>query len=289
MSAAFTVLLKHYRRPAHLRLCLDSLRRFWPSDVPVIVADDGTEPHVIDRIAADMGHLYTRFVDNPRGGAKWALSRAARFAEVVHTAGETWNAAMATVETPYVFVIEDDVRIVRPDDPAVHLAALEANPSLLCVIGLRLRCELEASGFGTPFEDGACDGPHHRVFTHPYWPWSFDSIFFRRVDWARIGPWPVGVSTGAMESWLQERLRATADLLRPYAVMREPLTDMDQCSRVRVDRPDVAAGAPAHRVYEHADALVRAWYERRWQPTLDETLAAGRVVYPDGLKPEDWR
>jgi len=294
--SAFTVLVKSFRRPAHLQLCLESLRWFWPATVPVIVADDGTEPHIIDRLASDnatrppagLPLLYDRLVDNPRGGGKWALSRAGRFAEVVHTCGETWNAAMAAVETEYVFVIEDDAYLCRPDDPAVHLDALARNPSLLCVIGLGLRVDLEARGFGTPFNDGASDGPYHRVFTHQYWPWSFCSLFFRRSDWARIGPWPTGVSTGAMEGWLQGRLRETDDMTRPYAVCREALTRMDQGTRVRVDRPDVAAGAVGHRVYEHADALVRAWLERRWAPTLDETLAARQIVYPPGLRAEDF-
>ena len=283
----FTVVVKSYRRPWLLGICLESIGRSWPRGIypyRIIVADDGTDPAVIDQIEGAFGDLYDQFVGNARAAGKWALARDGRYAEVVHTCGETWNAAMCAVGTDHVFVIEDDCRLLRADDPRRHLALLDRRPDLLCVIGLRQRVDLEARGFGRP----AGEDPGYRLFTHPSWPWSFDSIFFRRSDWARLGPWPHGVSTGVMEDWLTGRLRVAGMIDRPYAVVTDPLSEIDEQSRVRVDPPNLAAGAPAWRVYHQADACLRAWSEGRWRPTLDEVLEAGRVEYPVGLRPEDW-
>ena len=285
-----TVVVKSFRRPYLLGLCLESLARFWPRDHAryfIVIADDGSDAATIDAIEAEFYSrgLYDYFVGNPRGTGKWALAREGRFSEVAHTCGETWNAAMSIVGTEYVFVIEDDCRLLTPSDPRWNIDLLRRRPDVLCAIGLRQRVELEARGFGTP----AGEEPGHRLYTHASWPWSFDSIFFRRSDWARLGPWPTGISTGAMEDWLTGRLRATGLIDRPYAVTTEPMSAIDEQTRVRVDRPDLGAGAPPWRVYRQADACLRAWMEGRWRPTLDDAIEMGRVVYPEGLRPEDWQ
>lgn len=284
----FSIVVKHYRRPYLLRVCLESIAHFWPRaqyDYTVIVADDGTDPLLIDmiytRLYSTAPSLYDMFIDNPRGAGKWALARNGRFAEVAHTCGDTWNAAYSLHHGDYMFVTEDDSRLIRPFNPEDATAILAAHPDYLCVIGLKQRADLEASGFGTKIGETAVAG----VYTHSYWPWSFDSVFLRHSDWAQIGPWPSGVSTADMESWLTARLRKIGFIDRPYAVLNDPISIIDECSRVRVDQD---SGKRDAGTYIHADACLRAWVEKSFNPTLEATIKSGSVVYPDWLRSENY-
>ena len=153
--ASFDIVVKHYRRPYLLQVCLESLRHFWPKidDYKVIVADDGSDPLLIDMIYAriysqTLPALYSLFLDNKRGAGKWALARAGRFNEIVHTCGETWNTAYSVASSDHLFVIEDDSRLTRDFDPQAALSLLDEKPDILCVIGLKQRVELEKTGFG---------------------------------------------------------------------------------------------------------------------------------------------
>lgn len=295
--AKFDIVVKHYRRPYLLQVCLESLRHFWPKteDYKVIVADDGTDPLIVDltygRIySATLPSLYNLFLQNPRGAGKWALARAGRFSEVAHTCGETWNAAYSVCGADYIFVIEDDSRLTRDFDPQNAIELLAAKPDVLCAIGLQQRVDLEASGFGARAILGHEADEHFDIFIHSYWPWSFDSIFFRRADWAKIGPWPVGISTAAMEGWVTGRLREVGFADRPYAVAKQAFSVIDEQSRVRVDPiAPGSAGMPTWNTYIHSDACLRAWVEGRFNPKLEDVLAQGSVAYPDWLLPENYR
>jgi hypothetical protein len=282
--AKFTVIVKHYRRPYLLQLCLESLAVYWPRpkyDYKIIVADDGTDPVIIDciygRIGCYVPPRYDLFLTNPRGAGKWALAREMRFPEVAHTCGDTWNTAYSVAESDYIFLIEDDSRLIRESDPYDALQLLESNSNYLCVIGLKQRVDLEASGFGTRVGGDAVA----TVYTHDYWPWSFDSIFFRRSDWAKIGPWPPGVATSTMESWLTGRLRATGFISRPYVVLHPPISAIDEETRVRVDRDTTKNDA---LTYIHADACLREWLRGRFDPSIGSTIP----IYPDWLRRENF-
>lgn len=152
-----SVIVKSYNRPWLLRVCLESIATFWPRErfpnYEVIVADDGTEPHLWTEVERRYGGDLMDFaVHNDEGEKKWPLCREGRFGEVVPTCGQTWNEAHEFARGRFIFLIEDDSYLIRPSSPSamaniLHMAnsdQLKAN--LMCVIGLRERLELDVHG-----------------------------------------------------------------------------------------------------------------------------------------------
>lgn len=285
--SAFDVILKSYNRPWLLGVCLESLCHHWGRQARIIVADDGTEPHLWAEAMRRYGHLADEWVHSVAGEAKWPLCREGRFADVLPTCGRTWNEAAALVRAPVTFLIEDDSYLTRAFSPVAASAALVlsggpgipsgATPDLLCIIGLKERCAMESAD-GPCLVAGTSSAPERlRLAHHAFWPWSFDGIFYRTADWAKIGPWPEGVATGPMEGFVQNRLRDLGWMDRPFAVA-EPFCQFDAACSVRTDHPSTYAGR-----FRHVDACNAAWLAGDFAPTYAHVLH-GRAPWIDPLR-----
>src|SRR3990167_2328032 len=283
-----TIIVKSYQRPWLLGICLESVRKCLDAE-RVIIADDGTAPELWREAARRYGYLWTDAVHSEEGKAKWDLCKEGRFEAVRPTCGKTWNAAQALVKTDTIFLIEDDSYMTRRVNVAACVETLRACPELLCLIGLRERCDME-QGIG-PVGHGPGARTQHIIeattdgnimperflpLRHHVWPWSFDGIFYRHADWGRIGPWPEDVATGPMEGFVQTRLQRLDWTGRPYGVAMTPFCCFDSQSSCRTDHPSTYAGR-----FRHVDACNAAWLAG-WNQTLAEALVGLR--YPRELR-----
>lgn len=263
----FDVIVKTFQRPWLLGLTLQSIRRHWGERARVIVADDGTRPDLWALAQVRYGLLADNWIHSEAGEAKWSLCRQGRFADVVPTCGVTWNRAAEACRHDVTFLIEDDSRVSRDYDPATAINYLHEHPEALCVIGMRVRCAMEAGG---QYEMRRGEG--HYLRTHPNWPWSFDGVFYRRADWQQIGPWPQDKNTGSQEGFVQQRLAALGWRERSYAATENPCCDVDSQTSVRTDRANYEGR------FRHVDAVNNAWLAGEFVPTYDD-VAAGRAPW----------
>lgn len=148
-----SVIVKSYQRPWLLRVCLESIREFWPRDryeYEVVIADDGTSPELWNEFVTRHYGLYDVAVHSRAGEAKWPLCRAGRFGEVVPTCGKTWNDAFAASRGDIIFLIEDDSYLTRPMSPEACAQALrkaaEVHINVMCLIGLQERVDMDVHG-----------------------------------------------------------------------------------------------------------------------------------------------
>ena len=103
------------------------------------------------------------------------------------------------------------------------------------------------------------------LLRHPIWPWSFDGIFYRKVEWDSIGPWPTNVATGPMEWFVQQRLRALGWMDRRYGLAPDPIVGFDASCSVRTDHPSTYAGR-----FRHVDAINAAWLAGEFDPSFED-------------------
>lgn len=269
----FDVLIKSFMRPWLLGVCIQSIRHHWGRAPRIIVADDGTAPDLYAEAQRRYGADVDEWVHSVEGEAKWPLCREGRFGDVVPTCGKTWNEAAALVHAPVTFLIEDDSYLTRGFDPAIACGALLSLPEWLCLLGLKERLAME----GEPDSSMLADTETLHTRRHPFWPWSFDGIFYRTDDWQRIGPWPEGVATGPMEGFVQNRLRDLGWVDRPYAVPAVPFCQFDGSTSCRTDPANYAGR------FRHVDACNAAWLAGEFVPTYAHVLH-GRAPWTDPLR-----
>lgn len=278
-----SVIIKSYNRPWLLGVCLESVAEYLIGSRQVIVADDGTDGVLWAEARRRFGHLADTWIRTEDGVAKWPLARAGRFTEVVPTCGRTWNAAQDAAECETILLLEDDSYLTRPLAADACVAVLHDNPEILCLIGLRERCLMEAGdgpighgpGAGESYVGAAVRAGTERFLLrrHPSWPWSFAGHAYRRADWTRMGPWPEGVATGPMEGFVQRRLAETGWMSRPYGVALEPWCRFDWQTSCRTDHPSTYAGR-----FRHVDACNRAWLTGEFVPTFRD-VRLGRFAW----------
>lgn len=267
-----TVIVKSYQRPFLLRICLESIERYFLGrDHEVIIADDGTDLELWSKFVTRFDSLFDDAVHSVSGEHKWDLCRRGSMSTVIPTCGNTWNLAQAKAKGDVIFLIEDDSYMVRPCDAESCADVLSRDENILSLIGLKERMSLDVHGIresdrviqaekvGTPQEQFA-------LLTHAVWPWSFDGIFYRKSDWNQIGPWPTHLSTGPMEGFIQGRLRELGWTSRPYGISTNPFCAFDCQNSVRTD-----AGNYTGR-FRHIDAINQAWIDGSFDPTFDDVI-----------------
>jgi hypothetical protein len=275
-----SVIVKSYQRPFLLRVCLESIRTFWPNraDYEVIVADDGTAGHLWDAFVLRHGDLFDAAIHSTPGESKWQACREGRFSDVVPSCGTTWNEAHARARGDIIFVIEDDSYLIRPSDPTACANVLHANTDLLCLIGLKERMWLDIHGVREDERVARAErvmrsrAEAFAALTHQIWPWSFDGIFFRAADWNQLGPWPTDLPTGPMEGFVQRRLQELGWSARPYGMALDPMCAFDFQNSVRTD-PSNYLGR-----FRHIDAINARWLAGNYSPTFED-VRLGRLPW----------
>lgn len=288
-----SVIVKSYQRPFLLRVCLESIQKYWGprNEYEVIVADDGTRPELLDRFEDRFGgELYDRFVHSTTGEEKWELCKQGKFSRVIPTCGSTWNDAQAIAKGEIIFLIEDDSYLIRPMSHVACADALQIRPETLCLIGLKERLELDIHGvqergrvlealkdeetslIGTHLNSGVVEQEVFALLKHPVWPWSFDGIFYRAADWKTIGDWPLMVSTGPMEGFVQGRLRDLGWTDRHYGMSRHPFCGFDGYTSVRTDQANYLGR------FRHVDAINAAWMDGSFDPCFEDVVR-GRLTW----------
>lgn len=282
-----SVIVKSYQRPFLLAVCLQSIRTYWPRDrfpdYEIIIADDGTQPDLMEEFVARHGDLFDKLVHSEPGQAKWDLARRGLYDQVVPTCGKTWNDAQALARGEVIFLIEDDSYLIRPSNLYACANALLSSEQVMCLIGLKERMLLDIHGIQEKarvekalLSNETCligEDPRSRVtetfalLQHPIWPWSFDGIFYRWDDWAQIGLWPTNVATGPMENFVQVRLKELGWIeSRFYGMPPSPFCAFDAQNSVRTDKANYEGR------FRHVDRINAAWYDAGFDPSFNDVI-----------------
>lgn len=252
------------------------------------------------------GILFDKLVHSTTGEDKWQHASAGRFDRVIPTCGDTWNAAQNVASGQVIFLIEDDSYLIRPSNPVACADALIKRPETLCLIGLKERLELDIHGVqernrvkdALEHVDTTLVGVDHdsreyeefALLKHSVWPWSFDGIFYTAKDWEQIGPWPIRVSTGPMEGFVQTQLQTLKWCDRHYGMTKMPFCGFDGYTSVRTDQANYLGR------FRHCDAINQAWFDGSFDPlfedvelgryTWDRTMFGAKMQlhYPRGLR-----